>query len=102
MSGSCSKTVVLQFGTTTPTVSERELLVDQQTEGLFDTIESAHQYVQLLGEVVSDVRKDLEEEAGGAQGSQVPRRLDAVRLALYKLDKLHLHMKAASRILNDL
>jgi hypothetical protein len=83
-------------------ISEKEAPVNQQAGGLFDTIESAHQYVQLLADVVSDVRKDLENETSCERGSQIPRRLDAVRLALYNLDKLQLHMKAGSRILNDL
>jgi hypothetical protein len=34
--------------------------VDHQPEGLFDTIESAHEYIKILAEVVSDVKKDLE------------------------------------------
>jgi len=76
--------------------------VSQQAGSLFDTIESAHQYVQLLADVVSEVRKDLESETSCDRGSQFPRRLDAVRLALYNLDKLQFHMIAGSRILNDL
>jgi hypothetical protein len=76
--------------------------VDQQTDSLFGTIESAHQYVVLLAEVVRDVKQDLEHVASSEQETQVPRRVDAIQLALYNLDKLHLHMKTASRILNDL
>jgi hypothetical protein len=87
---------------TGPSISETETPVDQQEDALFDTIESAHQYVQLLAEVVSDSRNDLEREVSREQATQFPRRLDAVRLALYNLDKLQLHMKAGSRILNDL
>jgi hypothetical protein len=71
-------------------ISEKEAPVNQQAGGLFDTIESAHQYVQLLADVVSDVRKDLENETSCERRSQFPRRLDAVRLALYNLDKLQL------------
>jgi hypothetical protein len=78
------------------------VLVNQQGGSLFDTIESSHQYVQLLADVVSEVRKDLENEARSEPGAQFPRRFDAIRLALYNLDKLHFHMKVASRILNDL
>lgn len=87
---------------TRPEIEEKEAYADHQTASLFDTIESAHQYVQLLGQVVSDVRKDLEVQAACQPECQFPRRLDAIRLASYNLDKLHLHMKAASRILNDL
>ena len=85
-----------------PTISETETLLDQRAHGLFDTIESAHQYVQLLAEVLSDVRNELANEASYQPGVQFPRRLDAMRLALYNLGKLQVHMKSSSRILNDL
>jgi hypothetical protein len=76
--------------------------VDHQPEGLFDSIESAHEYIKILAEVVSDVKKDLETDIKGEEGTKFPRRVDAIRLASYKLDKLQLHMNASSRILNDL
>lgn len=71
-------------------------------EGLFDSIESAHDYVTLLSEVVRDVKGDLENDLTSGDGSQFPRRLDAIRLASYHLDKLQHHMRASARILNDL
>jgi len=82
-------------------IEEKEACVDHQADTLFDSIE-IHQYVQILAEVVRDAKKDLEDQASGEQRSPIPRRLDAIRLALYNLDKLHLHMNAAVRILNDL
>ena len=85
-----------------PMISETGTPVDNRADGLFDTIESAHQYVQLLAEVLSDVRNDLANESSSQQGAQFPRRLDAMRLALYNLEKLQVHMKSSSRILNDL
>jgi hypothetical protein len=69
---------------------------------LFDSIESAHDYIALLTEVVSDVKRDLEADSKAGSRSQNPRRLDAIRLAMYNLDKLHRHMSASARILNDL
>jgi hypothetical protein len=76
--------------------------VDHQLGGLFETIDSAHEYVKLLSEVVSDAKKDLEADINREEGSKSTRRLDAIRLASYNLDKLQLHMSASSRILNDL
>ena len=83
-----------------PVIFETETPVDPRAERLFDTIESAHQYVQLLAEVLRDVRNELAKEASSEQ--QSPRRLDAMRLAIYNLEKLQVHMKSSSRILNDL
>jgi hypothetical protein len=76
--------------------------MDYQHDGLFDTIESAHQYIKLLAEVVTDVRQDLENDALHGDASQLSRRQDAIRLALYQLERLQLHMRASSRILNNL
>lgn len=85
-----------------PMISETGTPVDSRADGLFNTIESAHQYVQLLAEVLTDVRNELAKEATAEQGAQFPRRLDAIRLALYNLEKLQVHMKSSSRILNNL
>lgn len=76
--------------------------MNYRSDALFDSIESAHQYVQLLAEVVLDVKKDLENDNSSDQASHFPRRQDAIRLALYNLDKLQRHMTTSSRILNDL
>jgi len=85
-----------------PMIFETETPVDPRADRLFDSIESAHQYIQLLAEVLRDVRNELAKEASSEQGAQFPRRLDAMRLALYNLEKLQVHMKSSSRILNDL
>jgi hypothetical protein len=76
--------------------------VQRQPDGIFDSIESAHEYITLLIEIVGDVRRDLENDLASVDSSQFPRRVDAIRLASYHLDKLQLHMSASARILNDL
>jgi hypothetical protein len=76
--------------------------VQNDSGHLFDSIESARDYIALLTEVVNDVKRDLEAETSAERNPQNPRRLDAIRLALYNLDKLHRHMIASARILNDL
>jgi len=76
--------------------------VDISTEYLFDTIESAHEYIKLLSEVASDAKRDLEADVSSQDGVHPSRTQDAIRLASYKLDRLQLHMSASSRILNDL
>jgi len=68
----------------------------------FDSIESAHDFVSLLSEVVTDAKRDLEEDIKREADSKFPRRLDAFRIALYGLEKLESHMVRSGRILNDL
>jgi hypothetical protein len=68
----------------------------------FDSIESAHTFVALLAKAVAESRQDVEADVQREAGSKAPRRLDALRITLYNLKKLELHMNQSRRILNDL
>jgi hypothetical protein len=68
----------------------------------FDSIESAHQYVTLLREEVQRVAAGISDDITAAEQSNVPRRVDALRLVDYKLAQLTTHLSASGRILNDL
>lgn len=76
--------------------------MQHQPDDLFDSIESAHDYIALLTEVVRDAKRDLKNDLASIDNSRFPRRVDAVRLVSYHLDKLQLHMSASAHILNDL
>jgi hypothetical protein len=68
----------------------------------FDSIESAHEFVALLAETVHEAKQDVEADIERESGSDSPRRLDALRTALYSMEKLELQMNKSRRILNDL
>jgi hypothetical protein len=68
----------------------------------FDSIESAHEYVSLLGTQVAVVERDIADEIALAAHEGIARRVDALRLVDYKLKQLKQHLVASSRILNDL
>lgn len=68
----------------------------------FDSIENAHQFVALLAETVGQAKRDVEADVQRESGSRSPRRLDALRTALYSMEKLEQHMNKSRRILNDL
>ncbi|MGA6982858.1 MAG: hypothetical protein WBZ11_14990 [Candidatus Sulfotelmatobacter sp.] len=68
----------------------------------FESIESAHEFVALLSETVGEAKKDVAADVQRESGSEFPRRLDALRTALYSMEKLELHMNQSRRILNDL
>lgn len=71
-----------------------------RTQDKFDSLESAHDFVSLLAETVADTKREL---AGDVEReSPASRRLDALRIALYNLDKLEGHVARSGRILNDL
>jgi hypothetical protein len=73
----------------------------RRPEDLFDSVESAHEYVQLLRDVITDAKKDIAGDVAAA-ASNGARRLDALRLVEYKLEKLEQHLQSSSRLLNDL
>jgi len=67
-------------------------------EGPFSSLESAHEYVTLLGQQVREVRASILEDITVADG----RRLDALRVVDLKLSQLDQHLAASRRALNDL
>ena len=68
----------------------------------FETIESARHFMSLLTEAVAEARQEIENDAQRERSLSESRRLDALRVALYSLEKLELHITRSSRILNDL
>jgi len=67
----------------------------------FDSIEGAQEYLALMIEAVVEARQNAETDA--ADGNpHLPRRQEALRLVLYKLEKLEQHIKVSRRLLNDL
>ena len=66
----------------------------------FDSIEGALEYVGLLREAIEVAKKAVEQEKARA-GSDA-RRLEALQLVAYKLDRLAWHMDGSRRLLNDL
>src|SRR5215469_3065365 len=73
-----------------------------RTDDPFDSIESAHSFLMLLRETVADARQELEMDVHRAPNPDASRRLDALRIAAYNVEKLEFHLNRSSRILNDL
>jgi hypothetical protein len=68
----------------------------------FDSIESAHDFIVLLGQTVADSKREIQADVDRESNGNALRRLEALRLALYNLDKLESHIIKSRRILNDL
>jgi hypothetical protein len=73
-----------------------------QPETPFDSIENAQEYVRLLIETIAEARNDIESDLATASVAQSDRRLEALRLVRYKLEKLEQHLRSSGRALNDL
>jgi hypothetical protein len=68
----------------------------------FESIESAHEFVALLADAVAEAKRDITADVQREANSQFPRRLEALHITLYSLEKLEIHMNTSRRILNDL
>jgi hypothetical protein len=76
--------------------------MDYNFETPFDNIESAREYLALLSQVLEEATANAEADILGEANSHTARRRDALRLVLYKLEKLEQHIKVSRRLLNDL
>lgn len=68
----------------------------------FDSVENAHQYVRLLGAAITEAKSEIAADLGAAAQAKSKRRLQALQVVQFKLDKLEQHLKTSSRLLNDL
>ncbi len=71
------------------------------SETPFDGIESAHEFLGLLSQCVGEAKVEIDGHVA-REISQPSRRLDALRIAQYKLEKLQEHVDRSVRLLNDL
>jgi hypothetical protein len=68
----------------------------------FDSIEDSLEYIGLLRDAIETSKRSVEAQAVAAQAEGAPRRLEAIQLVAYKLDRLAWHIDGSRRILNDL
>lgn len=68
----------------------------------FESIESASEYVALLAQVVAEAQQSIQSDLQSSLDSNLPRRVEALRLIDFNLEKLGAHLKTSHRILNDL
>jgi phospholipid N-methyltransferase len=73
-----------------------------EIEQPFDSIESAHDFMNILSETILDALKDLKREQELALQYDEKRRAQAMELAVFKLKLLSCHVHKSRRILNDL
>lgn len=74
----------------------------QESSSPFESLESAHDYLSLLREALEEAQASILDDAEVAQKHGATRRLDALRLADHKLDRLRQHLLASLVLLNDL
>lgn len=85
-----------------PTYSSLMASMATYFESPFDNIESAQEYLALLSQALEEATANAEADILGETNSHTARRREALRLVLYKLEKLEQHIKVSRRLLNDL
>jgi hypothetical protein len=73
-----------------------------RSETPFDSVEGAHEYLSLLFEAIQDAKDEIEADIRAAEDPKFPRRIEALRLVSFKLEKLEQNVKNSRRLLNDL
>jgi hypothetical protein len=68
----------------------------------FGTIESAQEFMELLEDSSREALSDVERDLAAATEAGEDRRIEALSLAVYKINKLADHVHKSGRILNDL
>ena len=77
-------------------------MADDEITELFDSIESAQDFMSLLVSTILESVRSLEEDRKAALIEGDQRRVQAIDMALYKLRLLDGHVHKSLRILNDL
>lgn len=78
-----------------------EVMADA-AEQPFHSIESAHEFMLILENVIVDAQGELQSMLADANDVSDDRRTEALRLALFKISQLEIHTRKSRRILNDL
>ena len=68
----------------------------------FDRIEGTLEYIGLLRESIQSTKIEIQREVVQAQSARAERRLQALHLVTYKLERLSRHIDSSHRLLNDL
>lgn len=68
----------------------------------FDSIESAHDFMDVLADTVLEVAKDLNRDHKRALEDGEIRRAAALELAMFKLKTLNCYVYKSRRVFNDL
>ena len=68
----------------------------------FDTVDGAHEFVRLLAEAIIEAQASVTDDIAAARAQGASRRVDALQLVAFKLQKLEAHVVTSRRLLNDL
>jgi len=76
--------------------------VNENAARRFESIESSHDYVALLLQVVDETAAAVGEDVLRLGDARSARRREAFQLVAYKLEQLRFHLESSRRRLNEL
>lgn len=76
--------------------------MSHRVETPFESIENAQEYLRLLLETVEEAKRDINDQIMMVTDQMSHRRVQALRMVQFKLEKLQRHLTVSSRSLNDL
>ena len=76
--------------------------MNHRIETPFESIENAQQYIRLLAEAVQEAKRDVDDEISLATLQMSHRRVEALCVVEYNLEKLRRYLSASGRTLSDL
>jgi hypothetical protein len=76
--------------------------MSRRIETPFDSIENSQQYIRLLAEIVAEAKRDIDDEIILSALRMSERRVQALRVVEYNLEKLQRYLSSSRRTLNDL
>ena len=68
----------------------------------FESIESAHEFVELLADSIHEALGEVREHLDAAKAGSDERRVEALTLTVYKMEQLASNTSKSRRLLNDL
>ena len=74
----------------------------EEIEGPFESIESAHEYMNILAATALEAMAELKRDRDEALRNGEQRRAQAIDLAIFKLKTLNCYVFKSRRTLNDL
>ena len=92
----------MQNGSDSARARKGTLNLSYEFETPFESIESAQEFLKLLVETVADAKRGVEADMSMEANGNSSRRVEALRVVSFNLDKLEHHVKTSARILNDL
>ena len=76
--------------------------MNHRSETPFDNIESSHEYVALLAAAIDETIVDVQADIALATADRENRRVEALQMVIFNLNKLGANMRSSRRVLNDL